>query len=82
VKNDNSAGLLALRLAMQVAGVSQAEISRQIETSRQWVNDVLLGQVTPSPNFIRQVPLILATRLGEDPAKLRALCFPDFVEAV
>jgi transcriptional regulator with XRE-family HTH domain len=71
---------IALRIAMQAAGISQAALARELGCSRAWVHDVLNGRVRPSPNFVRDVPLILADRLGSTADELRPLLFGEEVD--
>jgi len=74
---DHHVGLVALRIAMRAAGVSQSDLARGLGCSRAWVHDVVHGEVKPSPKFIRLSPVILAEQLGEDPSELRAILFPE-----
>lgn len=58
--------LVALRVVMRLGNVSQADLARGLGCSRAWVHDVVSGRVPPSPAFIRDVPIVLAERLGVD----------------
>jgi hypothetical protein len=77
LKQNTSTGLVALRLFLKTAEIGQADISHEIGCTRQWVRDVLNGRVRPSPNFVRDVPLVLAEQLTADPDELRAIFFPE-----
>ncbi len=75
--NSDDGGVTALRLVLRTARLSQAELARSFGVLRQWVSDVLNGQVLLSMNFVRDVLINLAEYLTADLAKLRAIFLPD-----
>lgn len=75
--SSTTAGFTALQIVMRAADISQADLARELECSRAWVNDVVHGRVTPSPRFIQMAPIVLAGPLEVDPAELRSLLWPE-----
>jgi transcriptional regulator with XRE-family HTH domain len=70
-------GLTALRFTLKTAGISQADLARELGCTRQWVHDVLLGRVYPSPRFGRNTSILSAEALDADPVDLEPFSFPE-----